>query len=89
MYIDNIQIENFRTFRKSRISFVHPDQDFAKLGLPKPKLTNINLLLGNNGLGKTTLLKTIALSALGPAVGKSGIFAYQFVRREPKNGVLK
>lgn len=89
MYIDHIHIENFRTFRKSQISFVHPDQNFDKLGLPKPKLTNINLLLGNNGLGKTTLLKTIALSALGPAVGKSGIFAYQFVRREPKNGELK
>lgn len=89
MYIDHIQIESFRTFRKSQISFVHPDQDFAKLGLPKPKLANINLLLGNNGLGKTTLLKTIALSALGPAVGKSGIFAYQFVRREPKIGVQK
>ncbi len=89
MYIDRIEIKNFRTFRKSQISFVHPDQDFAKLDIPKPKLTNINLLLGNNGLGKTTLLKTIALSALGPAVGKSGIFAYQFVRREPKNGVLK
>ena len=89
MYIDQIQIENFRTFRKSQISFVHQDQDFKKLDLPKPRLTNINLLLGNNGLEKTTLLKVIALSALGPAVGKSGIFAYQLVRREPKNGKLK
>jgi len=83
MYIDYLSLENFRTFRKSRIDFVHPDQDFAKLGFPAPKLKNVNLLLGNNGLGKTTLLKAIALSALGPAVGSSGIYANRLVRREP------
>lgn len=89
MYIDHIQLENFRTFRKSGISFIHPDRDFESLGLPKPKLKNINLLLGNNGLGKTTLLKAVALAALGPAVGKSGIFPYQLIRRESRNGALK
>lgn len=83
MYIDNLSLTNFRTFRKSRIDFVHPTQDFEKLGLPVPKLKNVNLLLGNNGLGKTTLLKAIALSALGPAVGSSGIYANRLVRREP------
>jgi predicted ATP-binding protein involved in virulence len=84
MYIDNLSLTNFRTFRKSRIDFVHPDQDFKKLGIPEPKLNNVNLLLGNNGLGKTTLLKAIALSALGPAVGDSGINADRLVRREPE-----
>ena len=29
MYIDYIEIENFRTFRSSRISFCHADRDFA------------------------------------------------------------
>jgi len=83
MYIDNLSLTNFRSFRKSRIDFVHPDQDFEMLGLPVPKLKNVNLLLGNNGLGKTTLLKAIALAALGPAVGSSGIYANRLVRREP------
>ena len=83
MYIDNLSLTNFRTFRKSRIDFVHPDQDFEKLGIPVPKLKNVNLLLGNNGMGKTTLLKAIALSALGPAVSSSGIYANRLVRREP------
>lgn len=83
MYIDNLSLTNFRTFRKSRIDFVHPDQDFEKLDIPVPMLKNVNLLLGNNGLGKTTLLKAIALSALGPAVGSSGIYANRLVRREP------
>ena len=46
-------------------------------------LPNVNLLLGNNGLGKTTLLKAVALAALGPAVRSSGIYASRLVRREP------
>jgi recombinational DNA repair ATPase RecF len=71
MYIDHIRLENFRTFRSSDIAFVHPDQDFKKLGIPKPRFPNVNLLLGNNGFGKTTLLKAIALASLGPAVGDS------------------
>lgn len=83
MYIDRIKLENFRTFRKAEIEFVHPDRNFKQLKLPVPKLKNVNLLLGNNGLGKTTLLKAIALAALGPAVRSSGIYANRLVRREP------
>jgi len=85
MYIDTIEINNFRTFEKSKISFTHPDQDFDKLEMPRPRLPNVNLILGTNGLGKTTLLKAVALAALGPAVSDSGIFPYRLIRREPKN----
>jgi AAA domain, putative AbiEii toxin, Type IV TA system len=83
MYINRINLTNFRTFRSAEIDFVHPDQDFRGLDLPKPKLPNVNLLLGNNGYGKSALLKAIALAALGPAVRSSGIYAYSLVRREP------
>lgn len=82
MYIDHIEIENFRTFRKTRITFCHADQDFDAAKIPKPQLPNLNLLLANNGYGKTSLLKAIALAALGPAVGRSGIFPYRLIRRE-------
>lgn len=106
MYIDHIQLNNFRTFRKTRIDFCHPDQNYRVNGglktelnsasiqadgldFTKPTLSNINLLLGNNGLGKTTLLKAIALVALGPAVKSSGIYANRLVRREPASTKIK
>ncbi len=85
MYVDHIKLKDFRTFKRAEIRFVHPDMDFGKADLPKPRLRNINLLLGNNGFGKTTLLKAIALAALGPAVRSSGIYAYRLVRRGPEH----
>jgi hypothetical protein len=82
MYIDHIEIENFRTFRKARVEFCHAERDYRKLGLPPPAIPNVNLLLANNGLGKTTLLRAIALAALGPAASLSGIFPYRLIRHE-------
>ena len=82
MYIDSIVIENFRTFKAARVQFCHGNRD-ATDEFPAPKLPNMNLLLGNNGLGKTTLLKAISLAALGPAVADSGIYPYRLIRREP------
>lgn len=97
MYIDTIRLKNFRTFRASQIDFVHPDQKFASpdttgtksrkpaptLDIPKPLLPNVNLLLGNNGFGKTTLLKAIAIAALGPSVPDANLPIYRLIRREP------
>lgn len=82
MYIESITISNFRTFREARIELSHGDRKPTK-ALPTPKLANVNLLLGDNGLGKTTLLKGISLAALGPAVADSGIYPYRLIRREP------
>jgi hypothetical protein len=81
MYLDWIRIQNFRTFRDVEINLVHPNQNFATIGVPKPKLPNLNLLLGDNGFGKSAFLKSVALTALGPAVGDAGIYPYMLVRR--------
>lgn len=84
MYINRIRIESFRTFRQTAVDFVHPDQDAKRLGFPaKPRLNNVNLLLGNNGSGKTSLLKAVAIAALGPAVAAASLPIYRLIRREP------
>ncbi len=82
MYIDSIALASFRTFRKTQIDFVHPDQHYEAIALPPPKLKNVNLLLGNNGFGKTTLLKAVAIAALGPAVADANLPIYRVIRRE-------
>ena len=67
---------------------MHPDVPALPESV-RPKLPNINLVIGGNGSGKTTLLKGIALAALGPAVADSGIFPYRLIRRasgEPAEG---
>lgn len=83
MYVDRINISGFRSFRKANCVLVHPDQDFKKSNIPEPRYKNINLLLGDNGRGKTAFLQALALLSLGPAVRSSGIYPYFFVRREP------
>ena len=64
MYIERLDLENIRTFTRGKpLIFVHPDGDYRTqhsdrdARLPKPRLPNVNLLLGDNGSGKTTVLR--------------------------------
>jgi hypothetical protein len=78
MYLEQLDIENVRTFAEatSPLVFVHPERDFRPAKspaspqdhrLPAPRLPNVTLLLGDNGSGKTTVLRAIAAAAYGPA----------------------
>lgn len=93
MYVDKLNLRNVRTFVKNDISFVHPDMEFrskrdtngaAPKLLPKPRLPNVNLLLGDNGSGKTTVLQAIALSSLGPAAVDAKLQLNKYVRFSDK-----
>ena len=81
MYVDSITMREFRTFKKSSIDFVHPEKPISPES-SRPGLANMNLVIGGNGCGKTTLLKGIALASLGPAVARSGLFPYHLIRRK-------
>ena len=85
MYIDSITMREFRTFRRMSMNFVHPDAR-TPVGSEDLKFRNMNLVIGGNGCGKTTLLKGMALAALGPAVADSGLFPYHLIRREQVRG---
>src|SRR3954454_13088770 len=89
MYITRVVLDNIRTFSSSNIVFIHPDMRFRSAGnsetgqgrlLPRPRLPNVNLLLGENASGKTTILQAIALAALGPAARDSKLPIRKLVR---------
>ena len=77
MYIERLHLENIRTFTGGRsLVLVHPDGDYRPpksvrtdedSRFPKPRLPNVTLLLGDNGSGKTTILRALAAAAFGPA----------------------
>jgi hypothetical protein len=89
MYIHRLQIENLRCFENAELAFVLPpapaqppklsnDPDEPAKPLRTP---NVNLILADNGGGKTTVLRAIALSLLGPVLENSGLVLYRLVRR--------
>jgi len=91
MYIEKLVMKNVRTFQETKLDFVHPDRSFRSndidgpgglTSLPKPRFPNVNLLLGDNGSGKSTVLRAIAMAALGPSFADTKLPTLGLVRRE-------
>jgi len=82
VYIQSLEIENLRTFEQAQIRFNVPPKEPSATSSTLP---NVNLLLGDNGSGKTTVLRAVALAALGPLLTSgSGFVPYSLVRRSRK-----
>ncbi len=58
MYVTRIDLHNVRGVHRADQSMLYPDQS----GGDRLDLPNINVLLGLNGGGKSTVLKAIALA---------------------------
>ena len=86
MYIEEIKITNLRVFAEAAARFRHPGR-ISEAGERALNHPNVNLILGNNGAGKSSLLKAIALAALGPLAEKFS--PYMLVRREALTVVPK
>ena len=79
MYIQSLQIESLRTFETARIDLNVPAEEPP---VDPSSMPNVNLLLGDNGSGKTSVLRAAALAALGPILASgSGFVPFSLVRR--------
>ena len=78
MYIESLEVENFRCFEKARVLFEYHGRHIPR---GAPRLPNVNLILGDNGTGKSAILTAIALSVLGRVIQSSGFRPYLLVRR--------
>ena len=86
MYAEKLSIYGFRCFGEAELVLQYPTRAAnAALELP-----NVNLILGDNGGGKSSVLRAIAIAALAPALLESGFVPYRLVRRpDAKNSLLK
>lgn len=79
MYISSIQIDQLRCYETANLTLEHAGSDSVH-----DDIANVTLLLGNNGAGKTTVLKSIALAVLGPVIQDSGYKPECLIRRTDK-----
>ncbi|MBZ2176930.1 MAG: AAA family ATPase [Acidobacteria bacterium] len=69
MYLRELRLRDLRCFREAEMRFSYPPEG------------NFTLLLGNNGAGKTTVLKAAAMAVLAPLMaGSSGFVPFLLVR---------
>lgn len=77
MYAKRLDIYGFKAFGKARLSLQYP----GRPGATSLRLRNVNLILGDNGGGKSSVLRALAIALLAPALLESGFVAYRMVRR--------
>jgi hypothetical protein len=77
MFVKQLSIYGFKCFGKAVLDLQHPGrQSDGPLELP-----NVNLVLGDNGGGKSSVLRAVAIAILAPALLESGFVPYRLVRR--------
>ena len=83
MYAKSIAIYGFKCFGKAEVEFRYP----GRADEPEIEHANINLILGDNGGGKSSVLRAVAIAALAPALINGGFVPYRLVRRDSQGGI--
>jgi ABC-type uncharacterized transport system ATPase subunit len=60
VYVEKLEIQNVRCFKSTTLMTRHPDL----ADVPDIDFKNVTLLLGNNGAGKSTTLRSLAIGVL-------------------------
>lgn len=77
MYARSLHIYDFKCYGKAVLRLQYP----GRTGKGVSSLKNVNLVLGDNGGGKSSILRALAIAALAPALLESGFVPYRLVRR--------
>jgi energy-coupling factor transporter ATP-binding protein EcfA2 len=88
MYIRSIELQDLKAFSRAKLEFLYPGRslekepfdDLARQGLVDPRYRNVNVVLGNNGSGKSTVLDAIALALMSP-IPQNGFRPNALIRR--------
>jgi energy-coupling factor transporter ATP-binding protein EcfA2 len=88
MYIRSIELTDLRAFKSGKLEFLYPSRKLAKdpfecperSELADPRYANVNVVLGTNGSGKSTILDAIALALLSP-IPQNGFVPNALIRR--------
>lgn len=87
MYVERVRISNLRTIEKATVELCVPKPNGTID--PHGPLPNVTLLLGTNGVGKTSVLRAIAMGALGPLLPRSSGFVPKSLVRRVKGRIAK
>jgi energy-coupling factor transporter ATP-binding protein EcfA2 len=88
MYIRSIELTDLRAFKKGKLEFLYPGRKLKRdpfesskrKDLEDPRFGNINVVLGVNGSGKSTVLDAIAMALQSP-IPSSGVTLNAPIRR--------
>ncbi|HEX2811102.1 MAG TPA: AAA family ATPase [Sphingopyxis sp.] len=86
MYAKSLAAYDFRCFGKAKLDFQYPGRETSGAS----ELNNVNLILGDNGGGKSSILRAVAIAVLAPVLQETGFVAYRMVRRpDCKSALLR
>lgn len=77
MYAKKLSAYDFRCFGRAVLDLQYP----GRRGVGTSPIANVNLILGDNGGGKSSILRALAIAVLAPVLLESGYVPYRIVRR--------